>query len=112
MRNLHCLTIVTSMVLIAAAPMCHALQMRAASAEISDMDDDKRAKLDVQEVKNRQTELEQEDQQGQGQDNGENCGTVSIGNSNGDQHGLNSVAPQSTTVIVTGDVFNTASCGR
>ena len=110
MRNLHCLAIVASMVLIATSPACRAFEMRPASAEISGMDDDKRAKLDVQEVKNRE-ELEQQQDQSQGQESGQNCGTVSIGN-NSDQHGLNSVAPRSTTVIVTGDVFNTASCGR
>jgi hypothetical protein len=108
-RKVHCLAIVSSMALIAAAPLCRAFEMKPASAEVSQLDDEKRARLDVQDLKNRERELEQEDQNA---NVGQNCGTVSIGNNDGNQHGLNSVVPKSTTVIVTGDVINTANCGR
>jgi len=110
-RKVHCLAIVSSIALIAAAPVCGAFQMKPASSEVSELDDAKRAILDVQDLKNRERELEQEDQN-QNENGGQNCGTVSIGNDNGNQHGLNSVVPQGTTVIVTGDVINTANCGR
>jgi len=110
MRKLHTLAILSSLTLIAAAPVCRAGDHRA-SAEISVLEDKDRAKLDVQELKQAQKQLELEDMTSGSESNG-NCGSVNIGNDNGNQTGTGRVAPHDTTVIVTGDVFNTASCGR
>jgi hypothetical protein len=108
MRNLHCLAILTSLTLIAAAPVCRAIDHKA-SAEISVLEDKDRAKLDVEELKRKQQQLDLEDMNG---GNETNCGSVNIGNNNGNQTGSSRAAPHDTTVIVTGDVFNTATCGR
>lgn len=111
MRKLHYLAILTWLTLIAAAPVCRAFDLRAPSAEISVLEDKDRAKVDVVELKQAQKEIEIEDQNSN-QGNESNCGSVNIGNDNGSQTGTGRVAPHDTTVIVTGDVFNTASCGK
>ncbi|HWY73815.1 MAG TPA: hypothetical protein VNW98_09240 [Burkholderiaceae bacterium] len=110
MRKLHHLAILASLALIAAAPLCRAGDRRA-SAEISILEDKDRAKLDVQELKQAQKQLELDDLSS-GTDSNSNCGSVNIGNDNGKQTGSGRAAPHDTTVIVTGNVFNTATCGR
>ena len=108
------LLILTSLALIAGMPASHAAARRA-SAEISPLEDLDRAKVDVQEMKLKQLQLEIEDEVG-GNDSGagpnQNCGEVNIANNSGNDTGTGRIAPHDTTVIVTGDVFNTATCGR
>jgi len=113
MRKLQYVAVLTSLALIAAAPVCRAtdFNFKKASAEISPLDDKDRAKVDVEENKQALKELEIEKETGES-GNDVNCGSVNIGNDNGNQSGTGRVAPHDTTVIVTGDVFNTASCGR
>ncbi|HEX4598557.1 MAG TPA: hypothetical protein VH278_12265 [Burkholderiaceae bacterium] len=110
MRRLHTLTTLLSLTLIAAAPMCRAgHNLKPASAEVSVLEDKDRAKVDLEENKNALKQLEL-DKMGSQDDS--NCGSVNIGNDNGNQTGTGRVASHDTTVIVTGDVFNTTSCGR
>ena len=114
MRKFHVLLMLTSLALIAGAPASHATGRRA-SADISPLEDLDRAKIDVKELKLKQMELEIEDEVG-GNDSGaspnQNCGQINIGNNGGNDTGTGRIAPHDTTVIVTGDVFNTATCGR
>lgn len=111
MRRLHDVAVVSSLMLIAAVPVCRAAP---ASAEISILDDGQRAKVDKEELKRKMKLLELEDQSsdsaGDASVPSANCGTVEIGNNNGNVRGMLTVAPHDTTVIVTGDVYNTATC--
>ena len=114
MRRLYCLSILTPLTLLAAAPVCRAMDGRA-SAEISVLDDRDRARVDVIESKLKLKMLEIEDAASGNDGNsnaGINCGAVNIGNNGSNNTGTGRVAPHDTTVIVTGDVFNTATCGR
>jgi hypothetical protein len=116
MKQLHCLSILASLALIAAAPVCRATNpnIKPASAEISPLEDKDRAKIDVIESKLKLKELEIDDETS-GTDSGSSpgsCGSVNIGNNSGNQTGSGRVGSHDTTVIVTGDVFNTATCGR
>jgi hypothetical protein len=108
MNKLCWLTMVTSLMLIAAAPVCRAAP---ATAEISILDDGQRAKVDKQELKRKMKELQLEDDSSTGDGSANaNCGTVEIGNNNGNVRGSLQVAPHDTTIIVTGDVLNNATC--
>jgi hypothetical protein len=116
MRIAPCLTSLTMIALLAAAPVCRALDPRPARAEILPIEDKDLAKLDKEENKRRRDERNIEQDGGDGTDgsiDGSQCGQVSIGNAaSGSQNGVSRVVPNNTTVIVTGDVFNTASCGH
>jgi hypothetical protein len=107
---------ISAMALVAAAPLCHAGGGGGAgagghaSASISQVSDLDRAKIDKDSAKRRVEEEEQQDNL-DNQDAGLQCGTVSIGN-NSNQSGSGRVNPTTTTVIVTGNVYNTASCGH
>jgi hypothetical protein len=96
------------------APVC----ARDASAVISPLEDKERAEFAKEEVKRRREvrnyEKEGEDASGysSGQDSA-NCGTVNIGNTDpNSQTGAGRVVQHDTTVIVTGNVYNTANCGH
>ena len=118
MRKGFELTMLTMAALITTAPVCHALQPREARAEILPIEDKDLAKVAVQETKNRRQQYQMDD----GSDGGDDtpnidpnaqCGTVSIGNNTTTTNNpVNSVVPSTTTVIVTGNVLNTASCGH
>jgi hypothetical protein len=109
MRIVPYLTLLTMVALMATAPVCRA---RDASAEIMPLEDKDIAKLDKEEVKRRRLERNLEDQS-QDQSDGSQCGSVEIGNSNSSsQSATDRIAPHDTTVIVTGNVYNTASCGQ
>lgn len=118
MRKISHLTMLTMAALIAAAPVCHALSPREARAEILPVEDKDLAKIDVQETKTRMQQYQMDD--GTSGDDTPNvdpnsqCGTVSIGNSNNNNsnNAVASITPTNTTVIVTGNVYNTASCGH
>ena len=94
--------------LVATAPVCRA----EARAEILPIDDGNLAKLDKVEVKQRR------EQQSQNQDMSDTadspqCGSVAIGNTtSSNQQPLGRIVPSTTTVIVTGNVYNTANCGH
>ncbi len=115
MKKLHCVFILASLALTAAAPVCRANNpnIKSASAEISPLEDKDRAKMDVIEAKLKLKQLEIEDEFS-GTDSGSSpsCGSVNIGNNSGNQTGSGRAGSHDTTVIVTGDVFNTATCGR
>jgi hypothetical protein len=115
MRMASCLTMLVTVALIGAAPVCRGQ----ARSEILPIDDKDLAKLDKEATKRRIEELQLENQSENGSENGSEagnsqCGSVAIGNndSNNQKAGLNSVIPSSTTVIVTGNVYNTANCGH
>jgi hypothetical protein len=117
MRTLSCLSILLPLALIAAAPICQAYGAKPANAEIMPLEDRDRARVDVAESKLKLKLLDLEDVGG-GEDSSSSgsCGSVNIGNTNTNtntnQTGTSLIAPHDTTVIVTGDVFNTATCGR
>jgi len=106
------LSILATVALVAIAPVCRGAEMRTARAEILPIEDKDLAKLDKEETKRRR-DIRNIDQDGPDINEGSQCGSVSIGNNDsGNQRGSNRIATRDTTVIVTGDVFNTASCGR
>jgi len=116
MRMAPYLTMLVMVALIGAAPVCRGQ----ARSEILPIDDKDLAKLDKEATKRRIEELQLENQGENGSENGSEggnsqCGSVAIGNNdnnNNQKAGLNSVIPSSTTVIVTGNVYNTANCGH
>ena len=114
MKKLYRLSILSSLALIAATPAwCINPNIKPASAEISPLEDKDRAKVDVTESKLKLKQLEIEDEtSGADSGSGPSCGSVNIGNNSGNQTGSGRVGSHDTTVIVTGDVFNTATCGR
>ena len=116
MRVVPCLTSLTLIALLATAPVCRAFDPRPARAEILPIEDKDLAKLDKEENKRRRDERNVEQDGGDGTDGTDGssqCGQVSIGNTgSGNQNGVSRVVPNNTTVIVTGDVFNTANCGH
>ncbi len=116
MRIAPCLTSLTMIALLAVAPACRAFDPRPARAEILPIEDKDLAKLDKEENKRRRDErnIEQDGGGADGTtDDSSQCGQVSIGNTgSGSQNGVSRVVPNNTTVIVTGDVFNTANCGH
>jgi hypothetical protein len=107
-------TVMAAIGLATAAPV----YARDASAVISPLDDKERAEFAKEEVKRRREvhnyEKEGEDASGysSGQDS-PNCGTVNIGNNDpNNQTGSGRVVQHDTTVIITGNVYNTANCGH
>jgi len=109
MRNLSTLTLLAAIALAAAAPACHALQP--ARAEILPIEDKDRAKMDKDETKRKRDQANMEDEL-QNMNGDAQCGSVEIGNNDSNQRGSDRIAPRTTTVIVTGNIVNTASCGH
>jgi hypothetical protein len=110
MRIVPHLTMLAMAALIAAAPVCRGEVH--ARAEILPIEDKDLAKMDKEEVKRKRDQRKMEDDMSDTNDSGQ-CGSVSIGNNDsGNQRGSNRAAPRDTTVIVTGNVYNTASCGH
>lgn len=95
---------------LAAASTLHARIACAASAEILDIDDDLRAEMQKEKLK--QSRAAQANDGGNGGDqNG--CGQVDIGNSGnaaGGNSAIQKINPKDQTVIVTGPVINMANC--
>ena len=107
-RVVPCLMLLSLATWVTTAPVCHA----EARAEILPIDDGNLAKLDKEEVKRKRAEADA-DQNFADVPSSSQCGSVAIGNNeNTNQRGLNQVVPSNTTVIVTGNVYNTASCGH
>ncbi len=111
MKTISTLTMLATIALIAAAPVCHAGPAR---AEILPIEDKDLAKLDKEEVKRKRLARQMDEQQSDYNDSNDSsqCGSVEIGNSNNSNKSTNSIVPSNTTVIVTGNVYNTASCGH
>jgi hypothetical protein len=113
MKTIAHLALPAVIALFAIAPACQAAGGRA-TATISQIEDLERAKMDKEDSKRRREQREMEDDLNAEQGDNPNCGTVSIGNgnSNSNQTGVGRVVPGNTTVIVNGNVYNTASCGH
>lgn len=81
----------------------------AARAEALDMDEKDRALVAKETLKGKKA---QAGAQGSGKGNGKSssCGSVDIGNSDANKKGGSRIAEREKTVIVTGNVFNTANC--
>lgn len=79
----------------------------AASSDIQDLDPVQAAQVARQRIKQRgPNRLNALDDPGSGSDD---CGSVNIGNQQ-DDSARNRVNPRNQTVIVTGNIFNTANC--
>jgi len=111
MKTISTLTMLATIALMATAPVCHAGPAR---AEILPIEDKDLAKLDKEEVKRKRLQRQMDDQQSDTNDTTDSsqCGTVDIGNSTNSNKNANSLVPSNTTVIVTGNVYNTATCGH
>jgi hypothetical protein len=108
MRSSSILVALATIALIACAPLCRA----AARAEILPIDDKDLATMDKEEAK-RARDVKKMDAEMTNTGEDSQCGSVAIGNNDSaTQRGSARVAPTETTVIVTGNVYNTASCGR
>lgn len=97
---------VIATLIVLVLPAAHA---RSARADALEMDDKDRATLAKETLK--------QSRSGNGKPVGgrpaggnENCGNVDIGNSAEERRGSSRIAERSKTVIVTGNVYNTAKC--
>lgn len=80
-----------------------------ARAEALEIEDKDRATLNKETLKQkRMGHKKPGGPNGMGSEQG--CGNVDIGNSDGDKKGSSRVAERNKTVIVTGNVYNTAKC--
>jgi hypothetical protein len=101
-------TLVALAVTLVAAALPAAGQ-RAARSEIMDLEDQERALVAKEGIKQRR---EQQAARRQGVDfkAKADCGTVDIGNDERNKKGSGRIAEREKTVIVTGPVINTANC--
>ncbi|MFN0185135.1 MAG: hypothetical protein ACKVQR_15080 [Aquabacterium sp.] len=107
-RTLFALTC-TAALLAAALPALHA--HAAARAEALDIDDKDRALLSKETIKQKRTSAAQVANGKAGsRGTASSCGSVDIGNSDDAKKGSSRIAEREKTVIVTGNVFNTANC--
>lgn len=83
----------------------------AARADALEIDDKDRAVLSKETLKQkRQTAAQAAAGKSGARGGSSQCGSVDIGNSDGDKKGSSRIAEREKTVIVTGNVFNTANC--
>jgi len=109
MRIVPTLALLTTIALIVVAPVCRGAPAR---AEILPIEDKDLAKMDKEEVK-RKREMRNMEEDSSNTSDDSQCGSVAIGNNDSaNQRGSGQIAPRTTTVIVTGNIFNTANCGR
>jgi hypothetical protein len=102
-------TALLSVLTIALTVASAAANARSARADALEIDDKDRATLRKEEMKQRRTG----DDKVKGlnsRQSGDKCGNVDIGNSSDDKRGSSRIAERSKTVIVTGNVYNTAKC--
>lgn len=83
-------------------------EARSARADALEIDDKDRATLAKETLKQRRSGNDRQGGRKPGAD--EQCGNVDIGNSAEDRKGSNRIAERNKTVIVTGNVYNTAKC--
>jgi hypothetical protein len=96
-------------VLVMLAALILPLQVHAAArAEALDMDEKDRAAVSKETLKQKR-ESAGNKAAGPG-GNSSNCGSVDIGNDSKDKKGSNRIAEREKTVIVTGNIINTARC--
>ena len=81
---------------------------RAASSEIVEMEPGDTAKVAREKIRQRGPNRLQRDG-GAGGSGGDDCGSVNIGNQQ-DDSARGRINPRNQTVIVTGNIFNTANC--
>jgi len=112
MRAVITLTMLAT-VALAATSVCHAArEIPQARAEILPIDDLDRAKMAKTEMK-RKRDTNNDDDFSLDTNVDEQCGSVNIGNKQTiNNTAVGQIVPQTTTVIVTGNVVNTANCGR
>lgn len=113
MRVVLTLTILTTVALGAVSPVCHARQIAQARAEILPIDDKDRAKMAKEEMKRKRDTASNDDDFSLDTSTDAQCGSVEIGNKQTvNNTAVGTIVPQTTTVIVTGNIVNNASCGR
>lgn len=93
--------------LLGAAPPSEA-RGTSARAEALEIEDKERASLSKETLKNRR--LGRDEAREGGAAASQRCGNVDIGNSSEPQRASSRIAERSKTVIVTGNVYNTARC--
>jgi len=102
------LMLLSMITLVVTAPVCHG----EARADILPIDDGNLAKLDKVETKQRR-DAQNANQDTSDTEESPQCGSVAIGNTvSSNQQPLARIVPSTTTVIVTGNVYNTANCGH
>jgi len=113
MRVVLTLTMLATVALAAVGSVCHAREIPQARAEILPIDDLDRAKMAKQEMKRKRDTESSDDDFSLDTSADAQCGSVQIGNKQTvNNTAVGQIVPQSTTVIVTGNVVNTANCGR
>jgi hypothetical protein len=114
MRVVLTLTILATVALTAVVPVCHSRELPQARAEILPIDDKDRAKMAKEEMKRkRDVANTTDDDFSLDTSTDAQCGSVQIGNKQTvNNTAVGQIVPQTTTVIVTGSVINTANCGR
>jgi hypothetical protein len=112
MRIVSHLAILTTVLLTVAAPVSRCEARGEARAEILPLEDKDLAKMAKEDLK-RKRDARNAEQDSSDMNDSSQCGSVAIGNNDGaNQRGSDRIAPNNTTVIVTGNIVNTATCGR
>lgn len=83
------------------------LAVAAPRSEVLELDDKERAQLAKEVIKHKRTAGTDK-----GSSKDKSCGSVDIGNDEKDKKGSSRIAERERTVIVTGNVYNTANCRR
>ena len=83
-------------------PIC-GLAAAAPRAEVLDLEDKERAQLAKEVIKHKRTGASAAPKD-------KSCGSVDIGNDDKDKKGSSRITERQRTVIVTGNVYNTANC--
>lgn len=104
-RYALCLAVCTALLAAAAPADARGTSARAEALEIEDKE---RAQLSKETLKNRR--LGRDDMPVAGAGSASRCGSVDIGNAAEPQRASSRIAERSKTVIVTGNVYNTARC--
>lgn len=97
-------------VALAAALLSVAEASRAARADMLEIDDKDRAVLSKETLKQKRQTAANAASGRPGRGDASQCGKVDIGNSDSDKKGSSRIAEREKTVIVAGNVFNTANC--
>jgi hypothetical protein len=103
-----CLRSSAFMAVLVAVLTSTAAEARSARSEALEIDDKERATLMKEQMKQRRTGSDRVSNSRAGGD--DRCGNVDIGNSPDQQKGSSRIAERNKTVIVTGNVYNTAKC--
>ncbi len=107
LRRIPTALAITAVLTVLSAP---AFAVATARSEALDMDDKDRATV-AKETMKQKKEMAANSKNGS-TSSSSSCGNVDIGNSSDNKKASARIAEREKTVIVTGNVFNTASCGR